>query len=146
MKPVKFVPPPTQPITRSGSTRFSSKLHEIAPVGLRAVAVARHEYSAADTQVVAAPSQRAAPLPGSGVGNELGQTLFAGVIRLRNGSVGLVASRGREIFALEVNRARVTEDFLEPARPVNGSGPVFRVFPRDFFRNGDPGVRAIRAV
>ena len=57
-----------------------------------------------------------------------------------------LASRGREIFALEVNRARVTEDLLEPARPVNGSGPVFRVFPRDFFRNGNPGVRAVRAV
>ena len=112
---------------RRGNAARAVGFHQRAPVGLLVVRHAHHEDLHVEPEQRAGERERAAPLAGAGLGDELLHARLLVVERLRDRRVGLVAARGRDAFVLVVDARRRLQHLLEPARAVQRRRPPLPV-------------------
>ena len=125
---------------RAGVHGGAPGLHHRAPVRLLVVGGADHPDLAVDAVLRAGEGQRAAPLPGAGLGGEPLGALGRVVVRLRDGGVRLVRPGRRHALVLVVDPRRGVQRLLQPVRPVQRGGPPQPVDVQHLVRDGDVGV------
>ena len=125
---------------RAGVHGGAPGLHHRAPVRLLVVGGADHPDLAVDAVLRAGEGQRAAPLPGAGLGGEPLGALGRVVVRLRDGGVRLVRPGRRHALVLVVDPRRGVQRLLQPVRPVQRGGPPQPVDVEHLVRDVDEGV------
>ena len=108
------------------------------PVRLLVVGDADHEDLALEAEQPAGERQRASPLPGAGLGDELADPRLAVEIGLRHRRVRLVRAGRRDALVLVVDVRRRVERLLEPSRPEQRRRSPQRVDLADLLGDLDP--------
>ena len=91
--------------------------HDVAAERLLLVGALNHVYVALEPEERRAHRERSAPLPGAGLGGDVGEALLLRVVRLRDGAVELVGARGVVALELVVYLGGRAERAFEEVRP-----------------------------
>ena len=96
-------------LARAGDAGGAVGFHQRAPVGLLVVAHLDHEDFDFEAEHLPGEGERRAPLPGAGLGRQLGDAGFLVVEGLRHRGVRLVAARRRDALVFVENARRRIE-------------------------------------
>ena len=127
---------------RAGHDLRAVGLHQDPPVRLLVVARADHVDLDLEPEERAGEGERAAPLPGAGLGRDALDARFLVVEGLRDGGVRLVAAGRADALVLVVDVGRRIERLLEAVRPVERAGPVQAVGVADLLGDLDLALAA----
>src|SRR5262249_11778729 len=137
---LKYGAPGRGDVGRAGVHGRPVRLHEQPAVRLLVVGRPDHPHLAGEPVQGRRERQRAAPLPGAGLGGELFHALGGVVVRLRDGGVGLVRARRADAFVLVVDPGRGAELLLQPPGAEQRSWPPQPVDVGDRLRNVDKSI------
>ena len=122
-------------VRRAGNAGGAVGLHERPPIGLLLVGDPDHVDLDLEAEQGAGEGEGRPPLPGAGLGRELGDAFLLVEEGLGHGRVGLVAAGRAHALVLVVDPGRGIERPLQPPRPVQRARPPL---PVDFaHRPGD---------
>ena len=128
---------------RDGGTE---SLHDAPAVGLLVVAHLHHIYGAVQAELLGRIAEGTAPLAGTGLGGDVGDSLLLGVIGLGQGGIQLVAAGGRNGLVLEIDVGRGAEGLLQFIGTHERGAAVGRVLLADGLRDGNPLVRLVELL
>ena len=131
---------------RGRRDRRAECLHDGAAVRLLVVAGLDHIHRALDAELLGRIGKGAAPLAGSGLRGDIGDTLLLGVIGLRQGGIQFVRTRGGDTLVLEIDVGRGAEGRLELIGTHQRRAAVGRILLADRLRNGNPFVDGIELL
>ena len=131
---------------RGRGDRRAESLHDGTAVRLLVVTGLDHIHRALDAELLGRIGKGAAPLAGSGLRGDIGDTLLLGVIGLRQGGIQLVRTRRGDTLVLEIDVGRRAESRLELIGTHQRRAAVGRILLADRLRNGNPFVDGIELL